>query len=209
MAALVFPITSDGSLAATPTEILAVPPLGPASYGFVFLADDTIVTTDGAIGIVLYKINSNGSLASGNNTISPTGARAYCWMTYSWLTSRPYAIAAATANVTEITIDSSNKLGWSASASPYFTSDAPLTDGVIIPGSGKDWLYVLSANGISIWPITGKGGLTYTSTVPYPLGATTVGGLTGVVYGKASGATTTQATLLILVLAVLSVLVNF
>jgi len=203
MAALVFPI-KNAALAATPTEILAQAPLGPASYGFVFLTEDTIVTTDGQNGIVLYQLTSNGSLASGN-TIQPSGARAYCWMAYSWLTRRPYAIAAGTANVTEITVDANNKLGWGAS--PYFEADAPLTDGFVIPAVGTDWLYVISKNGISIWPITGKDAVTYTTTVSFPAGATTVGGLTGFVFDT-SGALTTKSTLFIFVLAILSVFVN-
>jgi len=210
MAALVFPIKNN-MLAATPKVIPAQPPLGPASYGFVFLSENIIVTTDGAWGIILYKIGQDGSLASGNNTILPNGSTAYCWMAYSGLTQRPYAIAAGTANVTEITVDSNNndKLGWAAS--PFVASDAPLTDGVVIAGTGKDWLYVLSKNGVSVWPITGKGGLTYTETVAYPSSggpSPTLGGLAGVVYTD-SGASSTKATLLILMLAILSVLVNF
>jgi len=202
--ALIFPIQNN-ALAANPVTIPAQAPLGPASYGFIFLRDNTVVTTDASLGVILYTINPDGSVsASNSSTINPPNTAAYCWMVYSPLTRHAYAIS-ANGNVTEIAIASNNNL--TLGATPELAP--PLTDGTIISSPGTDWLFILGSSGITVWKITGAGVLNYENTVMYPSGlsSSTMGGIASTVL-TTSGASLVQGSILLLALAILSSLVH-
>jgi hypothetical protein len=202
--ALIFTIQNN-ALATSPVIVPAQNPLGPRSYGFIFLRDDTIVTTDATdtVGIVLYTIMANGSVSNANNSITPPNTSAYCWMVYSPLTHHAYAIS-ANGNVTEVAIASNNAL--SLGATEIFTP--PLTDGTIVSATGMDWLYIIGGQGITVWKITAPGALAYQSTAAYPSGSSTsVGGLASATF-TASGASFVTGSLLIFALAFLSSLAN-
>lgn len=203
--ALIYTI-QNGVLAANPVTVPAQAPLGPRSYGFIFLRDNTIVTTDATdvVGIVLYTIMANGSIGDMNDTITPANTSAYCWMVYSPLTKHAYAISAF-GNVTEVAIASNNAL--SLGAEEMYTTS--LTDGTIVSATGMDWLYIVGTQGITLWKITGASKIMYESTAAYPAGlpSGTCGGLASATFNE-SGASLAKGSILIFAIAILLSLAN-
>jgi len=168
-AALVFLIRNN-ALSANPVPIQPKAPLGPKSYGFAFNGDNMVVTTDAQDGILSYTINNDGTVSTTNNgSVNPANTMAFCWMAWDAWLNEFYGIAAGSGNVTEVAVDQNNVL--TVKSSPTIGPNAGLTDAVIVPSSGTDWLYVLSkSRGITVWKISGVGALAYVNSVPYPSG---------------------------------------
>jgi len=180
VAVMVFTISSNGTLSDTPMIYPPSSPLGPASFGFVFVTNTWIVTTDAMQGVLLYQINAKGVVNASYKPILPSGAKAFCWAAWDNSTNNIYAIAAGSMQVTEVSYATSP---WAISEvqTATYSSLKALTDAVAVPQmydeATKKWtdaLFVLAPkDGIAQFTIKGKGMLSYVGVTPFPAGVNT------------------------------------
>jgi len=175
VAVIVFPISANGTLG-SPMVYPPSAPLGAKSFGFNIYPGNWVVTTDAALGVLLYQIGSTGVVNTSRVGISPAGTQAYCWITWDNMTNHGYAIAAHTGNITEVGVGSKILNEVVTLQTPWI----PLTDAATLPlVDGVHGLFVLSpGNGIGQWNITGPGALKQVGATAFPkLDTTNVSGL--------------------------------
>jgi len=213
IAVAVFTITSNGTLSDTPMVYPPSSPLGAASFGFQFFTDTWIVTTDAAVGLILYQIGPKGVVnASYGKPVAETGAKAYCWAAWDNFTNHIYGVAAGSMLVTEVSVSTSP---WAISLvnSDTATSLKALTDAVAVPQmyneKTKKWtdaLFVLAPkDGIAQFSITAPGSAAYVGVTAFPSGynLTYVAGLASYSmwsYMETSGAAFVRPSLLLAIL---------
>jgi len=210
VAAIVFTIDSTGTFSA-PMVYPPVAPLGPKSYGFNFVSDTWLVTTDPVQGILLYQIGSKGVVQSSTMNVTPaSGAAALCWSTTNNLSMSFYGIAAGSGSIVEVSVTTS-PWGLKQIGSPWTTTWKHLTDAVTVPlMDGAAGLFVLTASGgLGQWSIMGQGNWKPLPMIQYPttVNQTNIGGLAS--YSMWSLQTTNSAHLVHPSLVLIALLLAF